>query len=199
MRADELPEEWLGIGARPVVLPAEGGIAVQVEGAAAEDPAFHQIRVDAAGLLDGKVSLVDRAVAPGAEAQLVGQGRAGEELLRPRLGLAVERGVDAVALENGEADGAQRAAQVGREGLPVGLASVQEPADVAGADARFLVERFLVARFGKVVLLLLLHLVVADEGLVGGLDALGLPVIHGAHDTSPSALAPARWRRWPST
>src|SRR5262249_61117134 len=101
------------------------------------------------------------------------------------LGLAVERGADAVALEDGEADRAERRAQLAREVLPVRLGSLQDLADVAGLDARLVVERFLMPPFGQVVLLLLVHLVVAGGGLVGGLDALALPVGHGRHDTSP--------------
>ena len=117
---------------------------------------------------------------PGAEAELVGKAGAGEELLGPLLGLAVERGADAVALEDGEADRAERPAQLAREVLLVLFVSVQEPADVAGLDARLVVERFLMPAFGQVVFLLLVHLVVADEVLVGGLDALALPVVHAA-------------------
>ena len=180
MRLHELAEERLGVGARPVVLPAEGRIAVQVEGAAAEDPAFDEVGMDAARLLDGKVSLVDRAVPPRAEAELVVQAGASEELRGPLLGLAVERGTDAVAFEDGEAQRSQRRAQVARERSPVRLVSVQEPAQVAGLDARLVVECFLMLPLGQVVLLLLVDLVVADEGLVGGLDAFPLPVGHGA-------------------
>ena len=185
MRLHELAEERLGIGVRPVILPAESGIAVQIEGAAAEDPTLDQIGMDAARLLDGKVSLVDRAMPLGAEAELVVQAGAGEEPLGPMPSLAVERAVDAVALEDGEADRAERPAQLARKVLLVGFVSVQEPADVAGLDARLFVERFLMAPFGKVVLLLLVHLVVADEGLVGGLDPLVLPVVHAAAPVRP--------------
>src|SRR5207237_9804969 len=79
MRLYELAEERLGIGARPVILPAERRIAVQIEGAAAEDPTLDQIGMDAARLLDGKVSLVDRAMPLGAEPELVCKAYAGEE------------------------------------------------------------------------------------------------------------------------
>src|ERR671925_494753 len=70
-----------------------------------------------------------------------------------------------------------------REVRPVLVCPVQEPADVAGLDARLVVESFLMTPFGQVILLLLVHLVVAHERLVGGLDALALPVGHGRHDT----------------
>ena len=185
VRLHEPAEEGFGIGARPVVLPPESRIAVQVERAAAEDPAFDQVGMDAARLLDGKVSLVDRAVPLRAEAQLVGRASVGEELLGLLLGVPVERGTDAVALEDGEAQRSERRAQLARERLPVRFVSVQEPAQVAGLDARLVVECFLMLPLGQVVLLFLVDLVVADEGLVGGLDPLGLPIGHRAAPLPP--------------
>ena len=87
---------------------------------------------------------------------------------------------------------AQRIAQLAGEGLLVGLAAVQEPAEVAGPDAGLLVEGLGVARLREVVLLPLLDLVVPEERLVRRLDALCLAVAHGdalragADATSPS-------------
>jgi hypothetical protein len=141
--------------------------------------------MDAARLLDGKVSLVDRAVPLRAEAQLVGRAGLGEELLGLLLGFPVERGTDAVALQNGEAKRAKRRAELARERPPVRFVSTQEPAQVTRLDARLVVECFPVLSLGQVVLLLLVDLVVADEGLVGGLDPLGLPIGHRAAPPPP--------------
>ena len=74
----------------------------------------------------------------------------------------------------------RRARKLAREVFPVGFVSVQESTEVASLDAGLVVERLLMPAFGEVVLLLLVDLVVADEGLVGGLDAFPLPVGHGA-------------------
>src|SRR5205085_9113590 len=93
---------------------------------------------------------------------------------------------DAVALEDGKAQRSQRRAQFARERPLVGFVSMQEAAQVTGLDARLVVECFLVLPLGQVVLLLLVDLVVADEGLVGGLDPLVLPIGHRA--APPAAM-----------
>ena len=114
VRLHEPAEEGFGIGARPVVLPPESRIAVQVERAAAEDPAFDQVGMDAARLLDGEVALVDRAVPLRAEAELVGHAGGGEKLLGSRLSFPVKSGVGLVPGEDGEAQGPQRGPQLAR-------------------------------------------------------------------------------------
>src|SRR5471030_90657 len=151
--------------------------------------------MNAARLFDGKVPLIHRAKALRAEAQFLFQAHAGEHLGGARFGFAVKRRIDAVAFQDGEANLLQRPAQLAREGLLVGFAPAQEAADIAGLDARLLVERFLMAAFGQMIFLLLVHLVVVDEGLVGGVDALGFAVIHGVLMIALFRV----WRRaWPS-
>ena len=135
--------------------------------------------MDPARLLDGEVALVDRAVPPGPEAHLLFRGRPPEEVDDLVVGPVVEARVDAVAFEDGEADVAQRLAQLGHEGAPVGLAAAEEAAEVASPDRVLLVEGLrAIRRLGEMVGLPLLHLVVADELLVGGGDALRPAVLH---------------------
>jgi hypothetical protein len=190
---------WPGPG--PEVFLAVSGVAVEVERAPAEDPALDQVGVDAAGLLDREVPLVDRAEATRAVAQLLLERGPGEQLEDPRVGLVVQGDVHTVPLEDGEAQAAQRIAQLAGEGLLVGLVAVEEPAEVAGRDAGLLVERLGVVRLGEVVLLPLVDLVVPAERLVRRLDALCLAVAHGAPSragvdvTSPAGVTrPGPWR-----
>src|SRR5262249_22723138 len=96
----------------------------------------------------------------------------------------VERGVDSMTFEDGEAEAAQRTTELDGEGLLVGLVAVEDAAEVAGGDAGLLVERLGVVRLREVVLLPLLDLVVPADLLVRCLDALSRAVAHGA---SPGA------------
>ena len=172
-------EERLAPGAGPEVFLAVRRIVVEVERTPAEHPALDQVGVDVAGLLDREVPLVDRAEAARAVAKLLLERGLGEQLEDPRVGLVVEGDVDAVSLEDCEAQAAQRIAQLAGERLLVGLISVEEPAEVAGRDAGLLVEGLGVVRLGEVVLLPLVDLVVPAERLVRRLDPLCLAVAHG--------------------
>src|SRR4029450_6062609 len=94
-------EERLHLGEGPELLgaPFPGCCPVEVEGAPAEDPALDEIGMDVARLLERKVNLVDRAVTARPELELLlerGTEQAQDPLLRP----VVERGIDAVPLEN---------------------------------------------------------------------------------------------------
>src|SRR5262249_28747473 len=109
-----------------------------------------------------------------------------------RVGLVVQRGVDAMTLEDGEAEAAQRITQLDGEGPLVGLVAVEHSAEVAGGNARLLVEGLGVVRLCEVVFLGLLDLVVPAERRVRRLDALCLAVAHGA---SPGAFGRQVWRR----
>ena len=115
-----------------------------------------------AGLFDRKIALVDGAVALGAEAHFFFEREAREDVVDAPLGFVVERGIDAVAVEDGEADLAQRVAEVARE---------RGRAHVAGADDEGVVERLL-GRLGELIGLPLLHAFVADVVLVRGHESV---------------------------
>ena len=162
VRVDELAKERLIFGKRPEIA---GFLAVcaarndtEVERAAAEDPSFDEIGMLQARLVDREVALVDRAEALGAEAHLVIEREAAKHLQDFHLRFVVQRGIDAVAVEDGEADLAQRVAELAREG---------GRAHVARADRERVVERFL-RRLGEVIGLPFLDAFVTDVVLVGG-------------------------------
>src|SRR5262249_9952427 len=119
--AAEPPEERLEPRLGPEILGPERTRRFSgVERAPAKDPALDQVRVDVAGLLDRKVSLVDRAVAPSAVAELLLQRRPREELDHTPGRLLVEGGIDAVPFQDREADLGERLAELDGEPLPVG-------------------------------------------------------------------------------
>src|SRR5437588_10211028 len=100
VRVDELAKERLIFGKRPEIA---GFLAVcaarndtEVEGAAAEDPTFHQIGMLQAGLADRKVALIHGAETLRAEAHLVLEGEAAEHLEHLPFRFLVQRGLDAV-------------------------------------------------------------------------------------------------------
>src|SRR5712691_7978079 len=157
---DDAPEEWLVFGEWP-----EGVIA---ERPPAEHPSLHEIGVHVARLFDRKVTLVDRAVALRAEAHLVFHRAAREHLLDSFLRFVVERGINTMSGENREADLAQRIAQV---------LCKSRLAHIASSNLELLVELFFRV-LSKVIGLALLHLVVADEVLIRGADA----VVSSGHD-----------------
>ena len=115
-----------------------------------------------AGLANRKVALIHGAETLRAEAHLVLEREAAEHLEHLRLRLVVQRGIDAVTLEDGEADLAQRVAEVAREG---------GRAHVAGADDERIVECFL-RRLGEVIRLPFFHAFVADVVLVRGHESV---------------------------
>ena len=78
-----------------------------------------------------------------------------------------------MSFQNGEPDLAQRVAKLLREGALVGFVAVEESLHVARADPKLLVELF-AGILGKVIGLLLLHLLVADEVLVQRADPIFL-------------------------
>ena len=107
---------------------------------AAEDPSLDEIGMHVARLFDREVALIDRAEALGAEAHLLVEREAREELGHALVRLVVERDVDAVTVEDGEADLTQRLAELCGEGAFPAFIAVQEAADVAGADLELVIE-----------------------------------------------------------
>ena len=182
---DDLPEERFVSGRGPVVRLAVVRVFAQVESPAAEDPALDEIGMHPAGLLDGKVPLVDRTVALRLVLHLVGHRRVREELGHLAFGLLVQAGRDFVILEDHETDALHGFADVPGELRPALRTTVEEEAHVAGPDLRFLVEFLLRPAFGQVVGLFLFHLVVLCVFLVYRLDAMFLFGLIGAHDRTP--------------
>src|SRR5262245_13602609 len=150
--------------------------------------------MDVGRLLDGEVTLVDGAEALRPVAQLLFQRDLGEQLHDPLVRCVVERRVDAVAHEDGEAQAAERVAQLLGEGVFVGRVAVEKSTDVAGGDAGLLVEGLGVVGLGEVVLLPLVDLVVSAERLVRRLDALCLAVAHGEPSAPGADPTSARLR-----
>src|SRR5207237_9152496 len=101
----------------------------------------------------------------GAEAHLLVEGKTREDVVDPALRFVVERGIDAVAVEDGEADLAQRVAEVLDE---------RRRAHVAGTDDEVVVELLVVRRLGEVIALLLGDAFVAAEVLVAGANSVAL-------------------------
>src|ERR1700674_5140508 len=166
MRKDDLPEEVGISGQGPELLWA-------LKRTTAENPPFHQIGMHVARFFDRKVALVDRSMALGAETHLFFKRTAREDLFDLRLRVVVKRGFHAVSFQNGEPDLVQRVAKLLREDALLGFIAAEESPDVARADAKIRVE--LLARIlGKVIRLLLLHLLVADEVLVQRADPIFL-------------------------
>src|SRR6185503_5806026 len=96
--------------------------------------------MDVARLLDREVALVDRAVARGREADLLGERVPSEEPLDRALDALVECRFDAVADEDGEADVLERLAELARAGLSPCLTSAEELPEIDRADPVLLVE-----------------------------------------------------------
>ena len=118
-----------------------------------------------ARLFDREVALVDGAVALRAEAHFLFEREAREDVVDAALRFVVERGIDAVAVENREADLAQRIAEVLHE---------RRRAHVARADDEVVVELLVLRRLREVIALLLGDAFVAAEVLVAGADAVVL-------------------------
>ena len=108
-------EEWeLGFNERPVgrfhvwagpeVRCVVGRVVIEVKRPPTENPAFDQVRVDVAGLLDGEIPLAYRPVAFGAKAHLVFERHRGEDLFDCVLCVLDQRRIDTVSFENHEAD-----------------------------------------------------------------------------------------------
>src|SRR5262249_29874400 len=134
-----------------------------------------------ARFFDRKVALVHRTVAPRPELELPLERWTGENLDYPLRGLGVEPRIDAVALENGKPDFLETLAQLLGEIPSVASRPMQKAADVHRPDLVRLVEGFAVLRFGKAILLPLVHLIEADEILILCIDTLDFAVRHSFH------------------
>ena len=128
--------------------------------------------MDARGLLDGKVALVHRAVAPGQKPHLLLEARSGEHLHHRLDGAVMQRGIDSGVFQDGEPDLVKGFAQLLREPLPIVLVALEDAAHVAGANDGLLVEQLLAGPLGQVVGLALVDLLVPDEFPVRGGDPL---------------------------
>ena len=177
VRGDDAAEERLPTGGGPElplvpipVSPASGvslaaGIspaAGDAERAAAEDPAFHQVRMDHGGFPDREVALVHRAAAAGAVARLLLEGMGFEELPRPPVRLFVSLRRHAVAGEDGEAGVLQGFAEGADAARPLFRIVGSEEAQVAGFEDEVLVE-LLLGAFGEAVPLEFFDLLVGRE------------------------------------
>jgi hypothetical protein len=191
VRADQGVEERLLLRHRPEV-----GDVRRVKSPAAEHPALDEVGVHVAGLFDRKVALIHRAVALGAEAHLLVETAAREDLLDALLRFVVERRVDAMSFEDGEADLAQRVTELRGKGAFLVLVAVQVAADVARTDPEFIVElRGVDFAFGQLVGLPFLDLVVADEVLIGGVDAVFVAIHNIEHNRRRADRARGRLPR----
>src|SRR5262249_17877054 len=143
----------------------ELGLAARLERAPTEHPSLDQIGMNRAGLPEREVALVDRAHAARAKAQLTGLGRAREQLEGGGRGLLVKRSIDAVVDQDRETNFAQGGAQLSRERAPIGRPAREPLREVAGANAKLLVEPldFGGGGFGELVLLQLVDLLVVGE------------------------------------